>query len=65
MRASSPPLLEPTIAPPDQEPGRIEAAAIVEAQGWVMGADGAVRLIATAPAGAVPPPPTCHRPKNE
>ncbi|WP_277878031.1 hypothetical protein [Leptolyngbya sp. FACHB-261] len=41
-----------------------EAAPIMEAQGWVVAEDGAVRLIATAPARAAQSP-ECHRPENE
>ena len=49
-----------TIAPIDRA-----AAPIVEAQGWTVGADGTVRLIAASPASAVQPPEVCHPPERE
>ncbi len=45
------------IAPPN--PAGMTAGAIVEAQGWMRGEDGNVKLIAAAPIGAVQPPAMC------
>ena len=52
------------IAPPPQADSAA-AGAIVEAQGWVVGEDGNVRLIAAAPASSIQPPAICQSSENQ
>lgn len=49
---------------PSNPEGMAAAGAIVEAQGWVVGEDGNVQLIAAAPASSTPPPAICQSSEN-